>query len=396
MEAISVGSEFANVIAPVTGEEFISKYYEQRHLLLNRNDANYYTNLLALNDLDDFLELNTAITQRVYMVSAKHDIHREEYTLPDGQIDVCKAYRLFDEGATIIFPQMQEVLPSLSFLCRGAEVFFNCPFQTNIYFTPPGAQGFKTHYDTHDVFILQISGSKHWRLYESHVHLPLRGQVFDKKEHSIGDAIAEFRLDAGDLFYCPRGVPHDAAATGEHSLHITFGALAYTWADVMIEVMADLCLRNHEFRKSLPVGFAGSSADIALLQPTFRKLVGQFQEGAQLFPAISGIREKFISGRRELVPGQRRQILDLGDLTSDSWIGRRPGLIYFSRMNESELEVLHGSTLTKFPGHVADAVAFALEADRFRVREIPCALDGPSRLVLARRLIREGLVMTVK
>ncbi len=32
------------------------------------------------------------------------------------------------------------------------------PLQINAYLTPPGSQGFATHYDTHDVFVLQVDG----------------------------------------------------------------------------------------------------------------------------------------------------------------------------------------------------------------------------------------------
>ena len=34
--------------------------------------------------------------------------------------------------------------------------------QINAYITPPENQGFAAHYDTHDVFVLQVSGSKRW------------------------------------------------------------------------------------------------------------------------------------------------------------------------------------------------------------------------------------------
>ena len=59
--------------------------------------------------------------------------------------------------------KLEGSLPSLIDLCRSMEREFSCRFQCNIYVTPGGsAQGLKTHYDTHDVFVLQIEGTKHW------------------------------------------------------------------------------------------------------------------------------------------------------------------------------------------------------------------------------------------
>jgi ribosomal protein L16 Arg81 hydroxylase len=387
--------EFADVVAPVTVEEFLAEYYEQRCLMVHRNEPSYYSKLLPFESFDDLLELRPASSERVYAVSAHREISAEDYTLPDGRPDAARLYQLFAEGGTIIFPQMQDSLPSLSFLCRGAEQFFNCPFQTNVYYTPSNAQGFKTHHDTHDVFVLQVAGSKQWRVYDTAIRLPLPGQIFDAGEHPIGAPVQEFKLNAGDLFYCPRGVPHDAVSTDEPSLHITFGALSYSWAEVMIEAMADLCLKDVEFRKSLPPGFASATADAQALDSTFRSLVEKFQQAAHLTPAIDIVREKFVLGRRPLLPGQRLQIFNLPRLTLDSWVGRRPGLIYELRRGDHELNLLCASTSIKFPNHVADAVAFALETERFRVRDLPCQLDEQGRLTLARRLIREGLIMAV-
>ena len=33
------------------------------------------------------------------------------------------------------------------------------------YLTPPGTQGFAPHWDDIEVFILQLEGKKHWKLY---------------------------------------------------------------------------------------------------------------------------------------------------------------------------------------------------------------------------------------
>ena len=66
-------------------------------------------------------------------------------------------------GATLVLSQMHEVHLPLGRFCRGLEQIFLHPAQCNIYLTPPGAQGFRTHYDTHDVLILQVQGEKLWR-----------------------------------------------------------------------------------------------------------------------------------------------------------------------------------------------------------------------------------------
>ena len=57
--------------------------------------------------------------------------------------------------------------PKLAALCRAMEKAFSSHFQANVYLSPPNAQGFGTHFDSHDVFVLQVAGSKIWTLSSS-------------------------------------------------------------------------------------------------------------------------------------------------------------------------------------------------------------------------------------
>jgi ribosomal protein L16 Arg81 hydroxylase len=395
MSLISPQKALGRVIAPVPVEQFLVDYFEQRTLVLHRERTDYYSDLLSIETLDDFLAATRLVHPQIITVGTRREISPEEYTLSDGQIDVVRLYNLFAEGATISFRQVQDWLPALSDLCRRAEQLFNCPFHTNVYYTPANTQGFQTHHDTHDVFVLQVAGSKQWRVYEPVIRLPLPGQGFEEIKSRLGPVSEEFTLRAGDLFYCPRGFPHDARATDEASLHITLGALLRSWAEVMIEAMAGICLQDAKFRASLPLGYATGGVAPAVLEATFRELAERFSSSAQLAPAIEGIAEDFISSRRPLVPRQRHQILALDSLTLSSWVGVRPGLIYrFYELEDTIRLHCHATELT-FPRRAAAALVYALGSPRFRVRDLPGDLDKAGKLLLVDRLIREGILTTL-
>ena len=123
---------------------------------------------------------------------------------------------------------MDDVIPSLTKLCRGLESAFCHPFLANVYLTPRGNQGARVHYDSHDVFVLQVAGSKRWAISGSALELPLKNQHFDPAIHGVGEP-EQFELSAGDAVYIPRGHLHEASATSAVSLHIALGVLAYTW-----------------------------------------------------------------------------------------------------------------------------------------------------------------------
>jgi hypothetical protein len=238
----------------------------------------------------------------VFLVDAAGKLSAEDYTLADsdgaGQLDLPRAYELFRTGATISVRRLHESLPDLGALCRAVEKVFSGHFQANIYLSPPPAQGFGTHFDSHDVFVLQVAGSKMWTLYEALIELPLHGQVFDKTKHQPGPPTRQITNRAGDLFYCPRGLFHSARSTEETSLHITLGLIGKTWADVMLEAVSAACLAAPAFRRNLPAGFADPNFDVGAARATFRALVDTFAQTADLDPIL----QKAGRGLRELAP----------------------------------------------------------------------------------------------
>jgi ribosomal protein L16 Arg81 hydroxylase len=119
---------------------------------------------------------------------------------------VARLYQLFQEGATIALSFLDTVIPSLADFCRSLETEFTFPFQANVYLTPARAQGAKPHCDTHDVFVLQVTGSKKWTIYGTPVELPPSEQDFDPSVHELGAPTLEFELNTGDLAYIPRAL----------------------------------------------------------------------------------------------------------------------------------------------------------------------------------------------
>ena len=87
----------------------------------------------------------------------------------------------------------------------------------NAYVTPPSSQGFAPHYDTHDVFVLQISGEKHWLIHAPVHPDPLSTQPWTEHRAAVARAAtaspSSTRCCApGDALYLPRGWIHSATA----------------------------------------------------------------------------------------------------------------------------------------------------------------------------------------
>jgi hypothetical protein len=158
------------------------------------------------------------------------------------------------------------------------EKVFLHPVQANIYMTPPGAQGFRVHFDTHDVLVLQVSGAKSWRVWDDiPFALPSRATPWANKQNPTGTPHA-LTLNPGDALYLPRGVMHEAAAqSGDApSLHITIGFLEASIADMLRELLETLETDNPALRASIPswrlVEPNGAAAIAARLAPALAAL----------------------------------------------------------------------------------------------------------------------------
>jgi ribosomal protein L16 Arg81 hydroxylase len=385
---------FEWLIDPIVTSTFFTEFYEQKPLLIERRQPSKFASLLSIDAIDRYLSTTTPCHPDVFLVDAARELKPDDYALPNsepsGRIDLPRAYQLFATGATISLSQLHERVAPLAALCRAVEKTFSSHFQANVYLSPPNAQGFKTHFDSHDVFVLQVSGSKLWTLYDTGIVLPLRGQAFDPQKHTPGPPAHEFAMYAGDLFYCPRGLYHSARSTDETSLHITLGLIGKTWADVMIEAVSAICLASPAFRKNLPVGFANAGFDARQAAATFRTLLDTLASEAQLAPILERLAEDFVTSRRPALYGCLQE-LEL-TLSLETMVAPRPDLVYLMRVEDEKLLVLFGATEISLPAFTRDAIRFALERRSFLIRELP-QLDDEGKLVLARRLLKEGLLV---
>ena len=397
-EVVKTGSggdafDLARVIAPVSVETFLADHFEKSVLVVNREDRDYYKPLLSIDDIDWIVTTLNPSNSEISMTDAKRELKPDDYSYPSGMIDPTKLAALFTEGATVIMPGLHMRLPPLADLTRSLEREFGSRFQTNIYLTPAGqAQGFKPHYDNHDVLVLQIHGSKAWKIYDTPVTLPHRGQQFDPGAYELGPVTQEFVLKAGDLAYVPRGVVHDAVSTDEESLHITVGVLSRTWTDLLVEAVTLASIREPDMRHSLPYGFTSDEFDRTEARKTFKNLLDRLSDLVDADEMLDQFVDDMITTRHSLVWGQLAQAQRAASLTLDDEVGARPNLMYrLTRMDDRVHVLCYGANID-LPDFAEPALRFAMETPSFRIADLPGDLDDTGKLVLIRRLIREGLV----
>lgn len=288
----------------------------------------------------------------------------------------------FERGATIVLQALQVQHPALAEFCRELEAELGHPAQANAYYTPASAQGFAVHHDTHDVFCLQVEGEKRWLVYPPVLELPLKQQKYVPAMGEPGEPVMDVSLRAGDMLYLPRGWLHQAMTSDVPSLHLTVGINVATWRDAVREALDEAAREEVELRRGVA---PDAEAPEGLLEALGRRLTPE---------AVSARRRRsFVESRRPIRYDAFDQLRALEDLELDTLLERRRTVIAHLSVDEDAARLAFEGRELSLPAFVAADLEHILDVDEaFRAEDLPGSLDDSGRLVLVRRLVREGLL----
>lgn len=378
----------SSLIAPVAKEDFRKRYWEQKPLVVHREDPAYYEGLFSLDDFDDAI-----VREPSYVKVANAPVKKAKSynsTVSPGLEQVLNEMR---EGGTLVLDQLHHKDPNLRMLCRALAPEFGHKFQTNLYLTPPNGQGFSPHWDNHDVFILQTLGSKNWKIEKNRRDFPEKGKTMEAsdKERELRGDLLSFTLKQGDLIYIPRGYVHAAECGEEPSLHITLGVTASFLEDLLSAAIRAAVLRDERFRMALPLGFMSAPREQLVKQAMDAFL--EIADETFLGGVVDQYRDELIRSYQLDVSGQVAAYFRPVPLSLDTKIAPRPGIAYQWHDESGSVRLNFGSRTIIFPDFFGEALKFALKTTTFAVRDLPGDLEDQERIVFIERLLQEGLVV---
>lgn len=369
----------ARVLAPHSCERFLSDCFEKQPLHVARKTPDHYAAWITYEEFSE--TVTTLDPDFLRLLLAKDDAR----TAPVSWRRALDAYR---GGATIVANQLHLQMPRLGRLCRGLEAFFYQPFQANAYLTPPGNQGFGAHFDTHDVFVLQIAGRKAWKVYRPTVSLPFDDQLQPVSVQQGASPLLEALLEPGDLLYLPRGWVHDGRAVdGDPSLHISLGLLGLTWFDVLASSLRDISRKDSRFREVYRMGPAARPAaeNLATAADLVMALLHEVQTNG--FPLAE---ERFALARPAVTP---RFPHPCGPVTSATRVQTDPLVVAVLRVRRGDVELSFQGKSLPFPPEVRETLDFMLaQRAAFGADDLPGPLDQVNRIRLLQYLCDEGLL----
>jgi lysine-specific demethylase/histidyl-hydroxylase NO66 len=365
---------------------FLRDTWGRRAVFARHADPSGFGDLLTFDDVDRMLSTMSLRTPTFRLVKAGEQIPESSYTRSGttgsrpvtGMADPARIFEHFRRGATIVLQGLHRYWEPVSVFVRDLELELGHRCQVNAYVTPPGAQGLALHSDPHDVFVLQAFGGKRWE-----VHAAPR----EERREPIQAAVA-----SGDAIYMPAGTPHAAATQETLSGHLTVGVHVTSWRAVLDDVWRRLDDRG-ALDDAVPAGWHRDPAAFVAevrerLSNAARALTEADADGIARARA-----DRFLTTRAPLVHGVLVDQLAAGAIDDTTVVARRRGAVCELRPEGERLRVLLGDRAVEMPGWLEPAMRRIAAAPSFAVGDLaPELADADARVVLVRRLIREGLL----
>lgn len=369
--------------------EFLAHTWGRRPF--HRATGTGFEDLLTFDDVDRMVSSQGLRTPAFRLVKEGNVLPASSYTKSGrigstrvtGIADPARIFPLFAAGATIVLQGMHRFWKPLAHFTRDLEWALGHPTQVNAYITPPGSQGFAPHVDAHDVFVLQAFGSKHWEVWEPGDRPGPSG--------TMPAATLSIELRPGDCLYMPEGTTHAARTQEVVSGHLTIGVHVKTWADLVRDALAR-AEEEDAFKERLPAGWHRGSD--AFTVRTADQLAELRRWVDKLDPAemAEEMTRRFLTTRPSLLEGSLEGLLEAGSITDQTRVRRLHGSICELAERGGRLSVYLGDRELRMPSRVLPAMRFLADRDPFIVGDLAPFLDTSGRLVLVRRLIREGLL----
>jgi bifunctional lysine-specific demethylase and histidyl-hydroxylase NO66 len=266
----------------------------------------------------------------------------------------------------------------------------------NAYVTPPGSQGFGSHFDQQDAFILQVEGSKDWTLREPALARPLAHESWDHLRQRPGWDAARLEetcpwrrltLRPGDCLWLPRGWVHSARSGQVMSLHLTLSLATWTEHWAALELLSRIA--EGSARESLPADFVAdpgcAAAVAARVRANLATWFGRVPD-AELGEILR------TAAMREF-PAAPCQVVAAGDeISPEQEFTVHPETVFAAVEREDGLILDLAGRVVTIPAVGAQVCAAILSLDRFSLKDLDADHDAAATADVVRLLRDEGII----
>jgi ribosomal protein L16 Arg81 hydroxylase len=378
------------ILSPLTLPEFVEKYSYKKAVHI-QGAPDKFNGLFDWESLNDLLTSFCLTGQKVKLSKGGKSFSTN---------DTNRILNEVHQGATLILEDADNVDHSIRHFLNRFSDEICASTRINLYLSFPDKQGYTIHYDTHDIFILQLDGYKQWNVYPLTVESPL----FFQKGHgntppSKEQAYLNCTLGKGDVLYVPKGHWHEATAVKEPSLHLTLAMFTPTGID-FLNWFVDELREDPVIRRSLPfftkVDFDESPAIREQLDEYIRTLRDAFFDKLSAKDIATAYYRYYVAKQKNRVPFNfPDQLIErVAALDGVKTFNRLPLPSFLNETPDGKIELITGGRIISFGKRLESLLRFIITREEFSTDDLMSvsglSLKQVHQVLLV--LIREGLV----
>ena len=245
---------FRDLIAPLERGRFLDDFWTKKAVHL-KEPGRTFDDVFGWRALDAVVNSRDLTFPKVKVSQNDKPVPPESFTSEAGEQRLVSAERLmqlFADGASFGITGADANWPPLRAIVECMYDTFLESVHTNVYCSPPNTQGFQCHFDLHEVFVMQVEGEKHWRVFLPTVESPAQSW---RPEDAPGASVPPYLdvvLQKGDVLYVPRGHWHYAVALASTSVHVTVGVTCHKGTAFM-DWLASEVAEDPLWRQNVPL-----------------------------------------------------------------------------------------------------------------------------------------------
>ncbi|MDC5008228.1 cupin domain-containing protein [Acinetobacter baumannii] len=348
--------------------EFRDNYQEKKPVVIKNA---LKKNNITWSDINDILGRCDASSRDFRVSFPDGNVAKDQYIESYSNIGFFKQrivkpkfYDFLKKGATVVANNIFNE-PIFNNYAKEIAKFTGRQTLTSTYIAFGEKDSYREHWDTRDVFAVQVIGRKRWLIYEPSLELPIymqQSRDFENEFPCPDKPYMDIILEEGDILYMPRGWWHNPSPLGEPTVHLaigTFPAFAIDYAAWIFKKLPEVYSARVALEK-----FEDDSDDLHKLANFIHaSLVNK--ENYQEF-----MEDFFMNQRME----SRFNLETLGD-ENTSKISSQKYVAFNSFRNDlSETSVITALGKINFDSKYIELRNFILNKGKVKVSEIICEL----------------------
>jgi ribosomal protein L16 Arg81 hydroxylase len=232
-------STLEELVAPMAKRGFLSMLRQRELTFLPASHPDRFRALMDWQALVGQLERgeHPRGLADIRVVKESNAVHPERWMAKSKtgigkQIDIAKIEEFMADGYSLVVTPIQSYVPALAKLCEDIRAELSENIKIGVVVTTGTCGAFKLHFDPEDIIILQVQGTKRWKIYGPPVSNPVIG-IPKPPPPPETEPLFDDVLRPGDLLFLPAGNWHHCENGPDRSLHLGIFCIAPTFLHVL-------------------------------------------------------------------------------------------------------------------------------------------------------------------